>query len=114
MGAGSQEDVALNDDRNGAGSPQHLSPKEVEASMIETHVEPDAPKIIYYIFYLLGMGTLLPWNFFITADSVSTYTDVEQVSGSVCVVRCGVVLRFEADSDDRLEYSLVERQLAVL
>lgn len=25
----------------------------------------------YIIFYLLGMVTLLPWNFFITADDVS-------------------------------------------
>lgn len=25
----------------------------------------------YIIFYLLGMTTLLPWNFFITAESVS-------------------------------------------
>ena len=45
MGLGSQEDVALNDDRNGSGSPQHINQKdqkEVEAAMIETHVEPDA------------------------------------------------------------------------
>ena len=43
MGAGSQEDVALNSGQNGAGSPQHpSSAKEVEASMIEAHVEPDA------------------------------------------------------------------------
>lgn len=26
--------------------------------------------IAYFIFYLLGMVTLLPWNFFITADDV--------------------------------------------
>lgn len=28
----------------------------------------------YLIFYLLGMVTLLPWNFFITADDVSIRT----------------------------------------
>jgi len=28
---------------------------------------------IYCVFYLLGMGTLLPWNFFITADSYWMY-----------------------------------------
>lgn len=34
------------------------------------------PKDNYYIafiiFYLIGMTTLLPWNFFVTADDVST------------------------------------------
>lgn len=25
----------------------------------------------YFIFYILGMTTLMPWNFFITADDVS-------------------------------------------
>lgn len=28
----------------------------------------------YMVFYLLGMTTLLPWNFFITAEDVSSYT----------------------------------------
>lgn len=27
----------------------------------------------YMVFYLLGMTTLLPWNFFITAEDVSAY-----------------------------------------
>lgn len=27
----------------------------------------------YCIFYLLGCGTLLPWNFFITANDVSDF-----------------------------------------
>ena len=31
---------------------------------------PDAPedphKFVYYMFYWLGIGTLLPWNFFIS------------------------------------------------
>lgn len=26
----------------------------------------------YLIFYLLGIATLLPWNFYVTADDVST------------------------------------------
>lgn len=27
----------------------------------------------YIVFYLLGMTTLLPWNFFITAEDVSSF-----------------------------------------
>ncbi|XP_043215008.1 equilibrative nucleoside transporter 1-like isoform X1 [Amphibalanus amphitrite] len=34
---------------------------------------PNRSTVIYCIFYLLGMGTLLPWNFFITADSYWNY-----------------------------------------
>jgi len=30
-------------------------------------------KFVYLIFYLLGVGTLLPWNMFITAKDVSLY-----------------------------------------
>ncbi|XP_037072363.1 equilibrative nucleoside transporter 1-like [Pollicipes pollicipes] len=72
MGAESPEDETVSDGRSGAGSAQRLKEKEVEA-MIETSGEPDAPAIVYFIFYLLGMGTLLPWNFFITADSYWNY-----------------------------------------
>lgn len=68
MGIATPEDVTLTEGRNGAGSPK----KEAEA-MIDSHAEPEAPKLVYYIFYLLGMGTLLPWNFFITADSYWNY-----------------------------------------
>lgn len=31
----------------------------------------------YMVFYLLGMTTLLPWNFFITAEDVSAYEVME-------------------------------------
>ena len=33
----------------------------------------------YMIFYLLGMVTLLPWNFFITADDVSFFNESDEV-----------------------------------
>lgn len=40
----------------------------------ETKNEPtDRLNIIYMIFYLLGMTTLLPWNFFITAENVRCF-----------------------------------------
>jgi equilibrative nucleoside transporter 1/2/3 len=36
------------------------------------HSEPvDKYNFAYFVFYLLGMATLLPWNFFITAEEVS-------------------------------------------
>ena len=31
----------------------------------------DQYHLVYFIFYVLGMITLAPWNFFITADEVS-------------------------------------------
>lgn len=37
--------------------------------------KPPEPKdkysLAFFIFYFIGMTTLLPWNFFITADDVS-------------------------------------------
>lgn len=33
----------------------------------------DRFSVTYMVFYLLGMTTLLPWNFFITAEDVSAY-----------------------------------------
>lgn len=40
-------------------------------SFIKPIAEPkDKYYVAYIIFYLLGMVTLLPWNFFITADDV--------------------------------------------
>lgn len=33
----------------------------------------DKYSVAFLIFYFIGMTTLLPWNFFITADNVSAY-----------------------------------------
>lgn len=30
----------------------------------------------YLIFYLLGIATLLPWNFYVTANDVSTFYNI--------------------------------------
>lgn len=32
----------------------------------------DRYRLHYLVFYFLGMTTLLPWNFFVTAEDVST------------------------------------------
>lgn len=32
----------------------------------------DKYSLAFFIFYFIGMTTLLPWNFFITADDVSS------------------------------------------
>lgn len=42
----------------------------------------------YMVFYLLGMTTLLPWNFFITAEDVSAY-DGKMVCDGVCGAASG-------------------------
>ncbi|XP_037078076.1 equilibrative nucleoside transporter 3-like [Pollicipes pollicipes] len=47
-----------------------------QRALLPSSSRPAAPArstIVYCIFYLLGMGTLLPWNFFITADSYWNY-----------------------------------------
>lgn len=39
--------------------------------ILKSHEPVDKYKLCYLIFYLLGITSLLPWNFFITADDVS-------------------------------------------
>lgn len=38
-----------------------------------SNVPHDKYNFNYIIFYLMGMTTLLPWNFFITAEGVSNF-----------------------------------------
>lgn len=49
-----------------------------------TPVPRDRLNIVYSIFYLLGLGTLLPWNFFITAQGYWMYKfrDMTIVNGT--------------------------------
>jgi hypothetical protein len=42
--------------------------------------------LAYLIFYLLGMTTLLPWNFFITADDVSFCLHIIELLFNSCYV----------------------------
>ena len=41
----------------------------------EQHDSPPRDRLnaVYLVFYLLGMGTLLPWNFFISVNSFWDY-----------------------------------------
>lgn len=39
--------------------------------LFKSHEPVDKYYMCYFIFYLLGITTLLPWNFFITADDVN-------------------------------------------
>ncbi|GAB6021080.1 hypothetical protein CHUAL_003713 [Chamberlinius hualienensis] len=50
-----------------------------------TPVPADRLNIVFSIFYLLGLGTLLPWNFFITAQGYWSYKfrDVSADHGAV-------------------------------
>ena len=43
----------------------------------------DRRKFVYIVFYWLGIGTLLPWNFFITVNDYWNYKlrTVENVTG---------------------------------
>ena len=40
----------------------------------EENVPKDTCHLTYMIFYLHGIGNILPWNFFITAKEVSQYS----------------------------------------
>lgn len=51
---------------NGGNTSNDTSP------LFKPHEPQDKYYLCYIIFYLLGITTLLPWNFFITADDVST------------------------------------------
>lgn len=41
-----------------------------------TSIPNDKLSYTYIVFYLLGMTTLLPWNFFITAEDVSFFSSI--------------------------------------
>lgn len=66
---------------------------------LQSHIEiTDAPRdkwnYTYLVFYLLGMGTMTPWNFFVTAEDVSTCKCthicmyIKELITHVCILRC--------------------------
>lgn len=55
-------------------SPDHGHPDNVIITGTRINDEPvDKYNFNYIVFYLLGMTTLLPWNFFVTAEDVSKW-----------------------------------------
>lgn len=40
-------------------------------TFLKTILPPDKYNVSYFIFYLLGMTTLLPWCFYVTANEAS-------------------------------------------
>lgn len=45
---------------------------ELQSQIQVTDAPPDRWNFTYLVFYLLGIATMTPWNFFITAEDVST------------------------------------------
>lgn len=65
-------------------SPIHTSMSDEEGSevklddedgspLLTRHLPHDSYNSVYWIFFLLGIGSLLPWNFFITAKHYWLY-----------------------------------------
>lgn len=46
---------------------------ELQSHVQVTDAPPDKWNFTYLVFYLLGIATMTPWNFFITAEDVSTH-----------------------------------------
>jgi len=66
----------------------------------------DRNKIVYIIFVWLGIGTLLPWNFFITQNSYwnERFRDLECVGGKMLQINSNITsqtpVNEESDIDD--------------
>lgn len=82
-----EQEQELQDDEQllgGADSPPHFVPAFVDDSDERSLLERDQDEVMlmssaptsgagltYCVFYLLGIGTMTPWNFFVTAEDVS-------------------------------------------
>uniref|UniRef100_A0A0K8UG48 Equilibrative nucleoside transporter 1 n=1 Tax=Bactrocera latifrons TaxID=174628 RepID=A0A0K8UG48_BACLA len=53
-----------------------LNPEQIRShgQILMTDAPPDRYNYTYAVFYLLGIATMTPWNFFVTADDVSWCT----------------------------------------
>lgn len=63
------EDEEVEDDSPSAS----LLPKLSSAPLVMRYTPEDSFRLVYVIFFLMGIGSLLPWNFFITAKHYWLY-----------------------------------------
>lgn len=59
----------------------------------------------YMVFYLLGMTTMIPWNFFITAEDVSWIT---------CIIKYSIAMSSWAFFPSLREYVLISIHLIII
>lgn len=59
------------DSENEESTPMQNEPFNDDKPLFKAPEPKDKYSLAFFIFYFIGMTTLLPWNFFITADDVS-------------------------------------------
>lgn len=68
------EDQASEDEESEDQTPSaSLLPKHSSVPLVVYYVPEDSYCLVYAIFFLMGIGSLLPWNFFITAKHYWLY-----------------------------------------
>ncbi|XP_047458699.1 equilibrative nucleoside transporter 3 [Mugil cephalus] len=66
-------DVSDDEESDDCGPSESLLPKHSPAPLAVRYSPDDSYFLVYVIFFLMGIGSLLPWNFFITAKHYWLY-----------------------------------------